>query len=363
MKHTKWIICTGLFAIVLINAAMVNAQSSSKDPKNEAQIRWEATSPMANLYLKNAPASAFIAQGDNEKSQWNNYAGALMYYLAATDRDAKNAWGPYQAAAALAYLDVPEKAKEYLLEADKGGFWQYITAEEDEEMTSIKNTNEFKLLLANAKKRYTDHAKDAGQSFIKIPKGKAPQGGWPVLVWLSGYGTEGTDSQDLAYILVGNKAVFIGINGTEKLGEHRFRWARTETESTHNAVKKALLNAEQQAPVNKDRIALVGFSQGSLHSAHLLASHPEVYCGAILLSPGGAQKYIKASAPSGKRIVLSYGEKEHSSNRDLDERLKSYFTPGNKLKIVPHGGGHFFDDAWKEKYPGYVDYVLDLKES
>jgi|GEM_PF-252008 len=365
MKHIKWIACAGLFALVLSNAAMVKAQDpdSSQATKSEAQIRWDATSPMANLYLKNAPADYFIQQGDREKSQWNNYAGALMYYLAATDRDEKNSWAPYQAAAALAYLDVPEKAKQYVAMADERGFWQYITAEEDEEITSIKGSNEFQLLIANAKQRYLIHAKDAGQSFIKIPKGKAPKDGWPVLVWLSGYGTEGSDSQDLADIIVHDKAVFIGINGTEKLDNHRFRWARTQTESTHKAVLNALRKAENAAPINKKTIGLVGFSQGALHSAHLLASHPEAYCGAMLLSPGGAQTKMQGSAPSGKRIVLSFGEKEHSSNLNLDDKLKAYFMPDNSVRIVPHEGGHFFDDAWKEKYPGYADYVLDLKKS
>lgn len=362
MKYAKRIGYVTALVVALINSTMLNAQSIIEENKTEAQIRWEATSPIANLYLKDAPASEFIKQGDQEKLQWNNYAGALMYYLAATDRDRKNLWGPYQAAGSLAYLDVPEKAKIYLKEADKRGFWQYIIAEEDTELGDVKNTSEYKRLVANAKKRYATHAKDVGHVMLHIPKGNVPKGGWPVLIWLSGYGTEGSDSMDLAQILVGEKAIFIGINGTEKLDDHRFRWSRTDTTSTHEAIHRALVKAKKKAPLNWEKIGLIGFSQGALHSAHLIATYPKIYCGAILLSPAGKQKEIKNSAPVNKRIILSYGNKEPGDDLNLDYKLNSFFAPKNHLKISTHEGGHFFDERWKNRYPGYVDYILDIND-
>ncbi|MEL4394197.1 alpha/beta hydrolase-fold protein [Shewanella algae] len=357
-KHTKlyhllkWGAGLGLLCL----SQLVQADEG----KTEADIRWQALSPIANLYLSQANAEDFIAQGDNEKSRYNNYAGALAYYLMATERDSSNIWAPYQAAGTLAMLELKEQAIEMLLQADSRGLWQYIMLEEDDELNAIRDSDEYRTVLKNSQSRYLQHAKDTGKAYIYQPKGSAPKDGWPVLVWLSGYGTEGSDSVHMAKLLTSERAIFIGINGTEKLNEHSFRWATTETESSHQAVQQALAKAAKNSPVNNQKVALMGFSQGALHSAHLLAKHPNDYVGALLLSAGGMQTELKASAPTGKRLVISYGEQEHSSNLALDKQLEQFFSPGNQLQLKPHQGGHFFDDAWQQKYPDYVNFVLEL---
>lgn len=352
-----------LVALTLSFSATTSAETAtpeSTDAPSVADVRWQTLSPIANLYLDNAPASEFMAQGDEEKSRWNNYAGALAYYLIATERDPYSSWAPYQAAAALALLRVPDQAETYLQLADQRGFWQYITMEEDDELAEITDTDAYNTLLTNAKLRYPEHAKDAGKAYIHMPKGAAPADGWPVLVWLAGYGTEGSDSEDLAEALTADKAIFIGINGTEKLDDHRFRWARTDTESTQQAVQQALALAAKSAKLDKKRVALMGFSQGALHSAHLLAEHADDYCGALIVSAGGRQTDITVAAPKGKRVVLSYGEAEHESNQALDKKLAAYFSQGNQFEQHTHEGGHFFDADWSKKFPQYVEQVLGL---
>lgn len=349
-----------MLATVLLLPAIATADAQEENTPSVADVRWQALSSVANLYLADAPVTAFIERGDEEKSQWNNYAGALAYYLMATDRDQTNSWAPYQAAAALAYLQVPKQAHKYLQLADERGFWQYITMQEDNELESISETPEFQRLLANAKQRYQQHATDTGKAYIYIPKGNAPAAGWPVLVWLSGYGTEGSDSADMAQLLAGDKAIFVGINGTEKLGEHRFRWARKDTESTQQAVQQALAKVKQKTQFDAKRVALMGFSQGALHSAHLLAEHADDYCGALIVSAGGRQTELTASAPQGKRIVLSYGEGEHSSNKNLDQKLAGYFGEHNQFEQHIHQGGHFFDKAWQQTFPQYVAKILQF---
>ncbi|MFP3373919.1 hypothetical protein SB756_31640, partial [Pseudomonas sp. SIMBA_068] len=81
-----------------------------------------------------------------------------------------------------------------------------------------------KKLLQAAEKNYPAKARDAGLAAFSIPQGKAPSEGWPVVVWLSGFGTEGSDGIDMRTDLVGEKAVLVGINGTLKRDEHQFMW-------------------------------------------------------------------------------------------------------------------------------------------
>ncbi len=361
MKYAKRISCTALALMALFTTPLASADG--QQGKTEADIRWEAATPMVNLYLKHASAHDFVDAGDNEKSRWGNYAGALAYYLAATDRDPHNSWGPYQAAASLSYLKMPTMAKRYVQEADKRGFWQYKMAVNDSEMSLIKDSPEFKQLLAHAKARYALQAKDAGKAFIHVPEGKAPQGGWPVLVWLAGYGTEGSDSADLARNLAAGKVVFIGINGTEKLDDHSFRWSRTETKTTQDAVQNALTQADKQTQINHKNVVLIGFSQGSLHAAHLISEYSDYYTGALLASAGGKQKTISVPAPHNKRIIMTYGEKEYKSNRELDSQLQHYFAPSNQLQVYTHKGGHSFDHDWREKYNNYLDYIFQFHQS
>ncbi|GHB13301.1 alpha/beta hydrolase [Shewanella indica] len=357
-KQTK--LCNLLKLVAGLGLFSLSQLAQANEDKTEAEIRWQTLSPIANLYLSQANAEDFIAQGDNEKSRYNNYAGALAYYLMATERDSSNIWAPYQAAGTLAMLELKDQAIEMLQLADSRGLWQQIMLEEDDELNAIRDSDEYRAVLEKVKRRYPQHAKDAGTAYIHHPHGTAPEGGWPVLVWLSGYGTEGSNSTHMAELLTSERAIFIGINGTEKLNEHSFRWATTETESSHRAVQQALALAAKTSPVNKQKVALMGFSQGALHSAHLLAKHPNDYVGALLLSAGGMQTELKTSAPAGKRLVISYGEQEHSSNLALDKQLEQFFSLDNQLQLKPHQGGHFFDDAWQQKYPDYVNFVLEL---
>ncbi|WP_068713414.1 alpha/beta hydrolase [Vibrio tritonius] len=359
MKHLSRIGYSGLLLLALTAPFASYADEQPPQQKSEADIRWDASAPMVNLLLQDAPASKFMEQGDTEKSEWGNYAGALMYYLTATNRDPQNAFAPYQAAAALATLKITSQAKEYLKEADKRGFWQYYIANNDDEMASVSDSEEYKQLLIHTKARYDVMAKDAGQASIHIPKGKAPAGGWPVLVWLSGYGTEGKQSDGIAKVL-GKRVVFIGINGTEKLDHHSFRWSRTDIKSTHLAIQNALTKAKKSTTINTNKVVLMGFSQGALHGAHLITDYSDHYMAALLLSPGGHQTSFNTAAPKGKRIVISYGEDEYASNLKLDKKLSGYFAKDNQLEVATHPGGHFFDKNWKTIYPTYLNTLFSF---
>jgi hypothetical protein len=186
--------------------------------KTESDIRWNAMAPMANMLLTHADWEQYVQAGDNEKSHFSNYPGALAYYLMATKVDDNNLMGPYQAAGTLAILNMPEEAIKYLQLADQRGLWQWIIMLHDEELDAIKHTNEFKQILAQVEARYQQHSQDAGIARFAIPHSVVPEQGWPVVVWLSGYGTEGVSGLDMADHLLQQQAVMVAINGTRKTG-------------------------------------------------------------------------------------------------------------------------------------------------
>ncbi|NBF03297.1 hypothetical protein GV819_13445 [Pseudomonas sp. Fl5BN2] len=325
-----------------------------------AKGRWQGMAAMANLYLDDATPEDFIEAGDNEKSQHDNYAGALTYYLTAARLDPKNAFASYQAAGSLAAMDKNKRAAEYLDQARERGFWQLVLLKEDDELESLHQAPAYKKLLQAAEKNYPAMAKDAGLAAFSIPQGKAPAEGWPVVVWLSGFGTEGSDGIDMRADLLGDKAVLVGINGTLKRDEHRFMWQQDSVASTEAAVSAALKKLEKQTRIDRSRIALMGFSQGAEHAAHLIADYPQQYSGALLLSPGGYRIPFGENKARDKRIVIVHGAQEHESNQKLTATTQQALESGNQLQSHEHSEGHTFQADWRKVYPDYLKLALNL---
>lgn len=172
---------------VYLFCAGLSVMHASAEEKTENDIRWDAMAPLANMLLTHEDGDQYVLAGNNEKSHFSNYPGALAYYLMATKVDDDNIMGPYQAAGALATLNMPEEAIKYLQLADQRGLWQWIIMRDDEELAAIRHTNEFKQILAQVETRYQQHSQNAGMARFAIPHGGVPEEGWPVVVWLSGY--------------------------------------------------------------------------------------------------------------------------------------------------------------------------------
>lgn len=345
----------------LLGALSLSGSWAHADAQQDvAKGRWQGLAGMANLYLDDATAADFIEAGDNEKSQHDNYAGALAYYLTAARLDPKNAYASYQAAGSLAAMDKNKRAAEYLEQARERGFWQLVLLKEDDELESLQQDPAYKKLLQAAEKNYPAHAKDAGLAAFSIPQGKAPVAGWPVVVWLSGFGTEGSDGIDMRADLVGEQAVLVGINGTLKRDEHQFMWQQHSVAPTQEAVSAALKKLEKQTRIDRSRIALMGFSQGAEHASHLIAEYPQQYSGALLLSPGGYRIPFGETQARDKRIVIVHGAQEHESNQKLTATTQQALEPGNQVQSHEHAEGHTFQDDWRQVYPGYLKFALNL---
>ncbi|MDD1957125.1 dienelactone hydrolase family protein [Pseudomonas sp. 8209] len=345
----------------LFTALSLTATASFADEDEAvAKGRWQGLAGMANLYLNDADAQEFIDAGDKEKSEHDNMAGALAYYLTAARLDPKNAYASYQAGAALASMEKFDLAGDLLDQARERGFWQAVILRDDDELESMKDAPAYKKLLQSAEANYAKQAKDAGAAAFSIPEGKAPAGGWPVVVWLSGYGTEGSKGIRMREELVGERAVLVGVNGTLKRDEGQFMWQQHTVEPTEKAVAAALKALEKQTRIDRSNVALIGFSQGAEHAAHLIAEYPQHYSGAVLLSPGGFRIPFAVQKAKDKRIVIVHGAKEHSSNLELTATTQKAFEGSNPVQSHEHPAGHTFQDDWETAYRGYLDYALGL---
>ncbi|WP_369989446.1 alpha/beta hydrolase [Pseudomonas xanthosomatis] len=355
----------GLLAALFAPLALADETDTGKDAdKARAEAisegRWQGLGSMADLYLNGATPAEFLEAGDEEKSKHHNYAGAAAFYLTAARLDPNNAFASYQAAAALSALDSPEFAVDYLDQARERGFWQVLIMKEDYELVQMRKYPQYRKLLETAEKNYAKHAKDAGLAAFSIPKGKAPAGGWPVLVWLSSYGTEGSSGTDMRAELVGDKAVLVALNGTLKRNDHSFMWEPRSVEPTAKAIDAALKKLSSSTPIDRSKVALMGFSQGAQHAAHLLASYPQQYSGALIVSPGGFDMPFTEHQARGKRVVVLHGAQEGKGNLAMASATEQAFAEGNQVQSHEHAEGHTFQEDWESAYPGYVRFALGI---
>jgi predicted esterase len=137
-------------------------------------------------------------------------------------------------------------------------------------------------------------------------------------------------------------------------------WQQHSVAPTEEAVSAALKKLEKQTRIDRSRIVLMGFSQGAEHASHLIAEYPQHYSGALLLSPGGYRIPFGETKARDKRIVIVHGAKEHESNQKLTAATQQALEPGNQVQSHEHEQGHTFQDDWRQVYPGYLKFALNL---
>jgi predicted esterase len=81
-------------------------------------------------------------------------------------------------------------------------------------------------------------------------------------------------------------AVIIGIPGTIELPDGGRRWSE-DPASDDACVRSRLRGAAKTLDLDLSRVALFGFSEGGLVAAELATIHPDLYRGAVVMSPGG----------------------------------------------------------------------------
>src|SRR5260370_21421748 len=81
----------------------------------------------------------------------------------------------------------------------EGGLWGLEVMKDDDDLLNIRSGAEFAGLLETVKQRYGVEApKQTGGSKLELPRGDAPESGWPVIVFLHGFGDSKESYQSLA---------------------------------------------------------------------------------------------------------------------------------------------------------------------
>lgn len=186
---------------------------------------------------------------------------------------------------------------------------------------------------------------------VRAPRPATPPA---LVVMLHGFNSNEADLMPLAQLAADAGLDALSVPAPIVGGPGRFQWKRQDTAHTH-AYLQAVVRAQRAAhpSLPGGRVWLVGFSQGALHSAALVAQHPEHYRGVLGISPGGWASLPKqVVAPERKRpFVLTHGRAEIPRYRAVFDAIGALATSGEQpLTSALHEGGHRFPADWRTRF-------------
>lgn len=283
--------------------------------------------------------------------QEDNQLEAITLYLTIIREDDKNSWAPYQLASTLAAKGQREMAERYLKLSSQRGLWYYYNLLEDPAFSGMHDSPVFQQVLADTKVRYLQKARDSeGKAFDAVPAGKAPENGWPVIVYLHNFGDSARISDEKKNFYRRLGYAYIEINGSQMLSENSYRWSTYNAESTQRIVQSSLEGLAQKTPLNRQQVYLIGHGQGALHAANLLADYPHDYAGGLIISPYGTIKSASTTESRNKRLFLVSYTNQETLSRDYLSNFKRLFSPHNQV----YEGRYLADTdtvkAWEDRF-------------
>ncbi len=287
-------------------------------------------------------ADRFKAAGQHDK--------AAEDYEAALRLDPELAFAAYQAACNFELAGEHQKAVAQFQKAVELGFDAFPTALEDAELGKIRSLPDFKKQLLLIRERYLASGSEiVGQPYAVRPAGRRPDSGWPTILLLHGYGDSNLNYQALCEEWGDLGFVAIAMPGSLPAGDGRYVWSDESTDQTHADLRAALASPLLDGVIDRQRVYLLGFSQGALHAMLLTANYPDQFAGVVGLSPGGslsdrlAEPTIKKGRPS--KCFFIHGDQEPHA-----PYVKIWYTAcqkaGWKFGSATHPGGHQFPENW-----------------
>jgi predicted esterase len=150
---------------------------------------------------------------------------------------------------------------------------------------------------------------------VMLPEARAP-GPRPAILALH---EDGGDPADFlttgAYVRRARRvgAVFIGVSGTVPLGPMAYRWS-DDPSANAERIAHALDETKGRTSIAEGKVMLIGFSQGAQVALETAVRDPDVYRGAIAMSPSGLGWHLgevaNHRALARQRYVIAYGSFE-----------------------------------------------------
>jgi predicted esterase/Tfp pilus assembly protein PilF len=300
-------------------------------------------------------------KGDNEKA----LALARQAVEVAPDAPLTH----YNLACMYARLERSGPAQDHLKRAIELGFRDVRHIESDSDLDNIRETPEYKTIIRELKQKSGEEAAEAMPALryhVTLPIDHNPDKPAPLLVALHHWGGNlrmATEHWEDAADIVG--AILVTPQGPVSTEEDRFRW--DDSPDALDAILAVIDAVEKDYTIDKERIAVAGYSQGGQAAYLLLARHADRFCGAVSVAglfDEHGEAAAKSAKLSGRRVYVMIGEDdpedpELKSNRTAEA---SFTKSGAEVvfRTYPEAGHDFPKQRVREQVRA-LRYVLRLE--
>ncbi|MHC2068426.1 TPR end-of-group domain-containing protein [Bremerella sp. T1] len=319
---------------------------------------WEKPTPTETR----KEAEQFLQKADVMK-ELALFDDAEQMYLRAANADLDFAYPMYQLACNYELAGKHEEAVDAFQQAIQRGFDDFPTAVNDDELGKIRRRSDFGDALATIRTRYIISAPaHVGQPIAVRPETDKPPEGWPIILMLHGYGDSHLNYLDEARLWAQQGFVAVVVPGSVPTHGSYYQWSNDSSEPTHEDLQAIVQSELFHGVIDLNKVYLLGFSQGALHSMLVTQAHPDLYAGCVALSPGGS--LINQLARPGldpekgaARVVIIHGDEEPHA-----PLVRIWARECGKAKWMfesqTHPGGHHFPDDWESRVPGIATFLL-----
>jgi predicted esterase len=203
---------------------------------------------------------------------------------------------------------------------------------------------------------------------VRAPNGSEGEQPKALLLWLHGSNTGPDFRADPQAVVLESmadklKIAVVGVSGTVPFGKAKFNWSENPEVDFHR-IEAALSDTTKRWNLPRERVILIGFSQGAQVGLEVAARHPEAFAGAIAIAPGAASgSHLKEVKPgqslANSGFVIAAGAHDIRPRLEI-ARIDVEEIRGKGAKVLDQPSthaGHSFPRDFADRLPEWLRFI------
>jgi len=285
----------------------------------------------ARIYIQIANTALFKGE---YQTAIDNYKSALRFRP-------EHAGVTYNIACAYSLLDNKTEGLKWLGNAIDLG---YYTFDDDEDLSNIKGTKQYKKLLAKANKLLAQLKGKVFEPIVLLPANYDSSVSYPLIIGLHGYGSNPVDfsrlfekiKDKLGYIVCCPYAPIV-------MGKISFNWG--ELDQAENRILGTIDFVQNRHKIDNEKVILLGFSQGGSIVYYIGLKDAGLFKGVVSIAGNYDttwNQYLSTAKEESLKFFVMLGEEESENRINANiEALKQLIKARITVSINMYAGyGH-----------------------
>jgi len=264
----------------------------------------------------------------------------------------------FNTACCYSLLNKKPEALKWLERAVDLGFFKF---EEDADLDNIRNTGQYKKILAKARKLETELRNLMESPVTGLPRDFDSTQTYGLLVALHGSGSEpNTIIQNLAGVPQRLGYIVMAPYGTHPYGPGRFNWKTME--DSEQRVLETVKIARARYHIDPSRIILFGFSLGGTVTYYAGTKNAGLFKGIIPVAgtyDSEVDQFLPRSRENGLKVCIMFGDLDHETVVASNQAaLKSFILSGVTASLTANARlGHAYPPGWEHDLQRAIEWV------